>query len=146
MDRMAERILNLPRTMRTLAIMVVSVVSLTLWFTGCSTQQGAVSGDASARQKYDRELKAAVKSRWHDLLETVTEDGYQSGDVVVTFKLHANGSVTEVKIQENSSNEHLGKLCQQAVLDRAPYKSWPPEMQSEVGDDSRVIKFTFFYQ
>jgi hypothetical protein len=94
---------------------------------------------------YDRAFIDAVTSRWYDLLDNVSYDGYRRGKVVVQFRLNYDGRITEMKVLENTVTEMLSLLCQKGVLDPAPFDKWPPEMRLMVGEDFRRITFTFYY-
>jgi len=94
---------------------------------------------------YDRAFIDAVSSRWYDLLDNMSYDAYQPGRVKLEFNLNYDGRITEMKILETTVTETLTLLCQKAVLDPAPYDKWPREMRLMIGEDSRRITFTFFY-
>ena len=94
---------------------------------------------------YDRAFIDAVSSRWYDLLDSMSYDGYRSGRVVVQFNLNYDGRITEMKLVESTVTETLALLCQKAVLDPSPFDKWPREMRLMIGEDSRRITFTFFY-
>jgi outer membrane biosynthesis protein TonB len=93
---------------------------------------------------YDRAFIDAVSSRWYDLLDSMSYDSYRSGRVVVQFNLNYDGRITEMKLVESTVTETLALLCQKAVLDPSPFK-WPREMRLMIGEDSRRITFTFYY-
>jgi hypothetical protein len=94
---------------------------------------------------YDRAFIAAVSSRWYDLLEARNYAGYRQGKVVVEFRLNYDGRITEMRTVENTVTDTLSYLCQKAVLDPAPFEKWPREMRVMIGEDSRKITFTFYY-
>jgi len=94
---------------------------------------------------YDRAFIDAVSSRWYDLLDSLSYDGYRSGWVVVQFNLNYDGRITEMKLVESTVTETLTLLCQKAVLDPQPFDKWPREMRLMIGEDSRRITFTFYY-
>ena len=94
---------------------------------------------------YDRAFIEAVSERWYDLLDARNYAGYQPGKVVVEFRLNYDGRITEMKIIENTVTDTLAYLCQKSVLDPAPFEKWPMEMRRMIGEDSRKITFTFFY-
>ena len=109
--------------------------------------RGSISPDAKMTGfgAYDRAFIDAVSSRWYDLLDNMSYDAYQPGRVKLEFLLNYDGRVTEMKILETTVSETLSLLCQKAVLDPAPYDKWPREMRLMIGEDSRRITFTFFY-
>jgi len=94
---------------------------------------------------YDRAFIDAVSSRWYDLLDSISYDSYRSGRVVVQFNLNYDGRITEMKLLESTVTETLALLCQKAVLDPSPFDKWPREMRLMIGEDSRRITFTFYY-
>ena len=105
----------------------------------------SVDAKATPFGQYDAEFIEAVQSRWYDLLDNMSYDGYRRGKVVVQFHLNYSGQITDMKVLDNSVGEMLGLLCQKAVLDPAPYDKWPREMRLMVDKDYREIQFTFFY-
>ena len=114
---------------------------------GVRSQQLVPSFDTKATPfgAYDRAFIDAVSSRWYDLLDNVSYDGYRRGRVVLQFLLNYDGRITEMKVLENTVTETLSLLCQKAVLDPAPFDKWPREMRLMVGEDFRRITFTFYY-
>jgi hypothetical protein len=94
---------------------------------------------------YDRAFIDAVSSRWYNLLDNLSYDGYRQGKVVVQFNLNYKGDITEVKVLENTVTDLLALMCEKAVRDPAPFGEWSREMRMAVGEDSRRITFTFFY-
>ena len=100
---------------------------------------------ASPFGAYDRAFIAAVSQRWYDLLEARNYAGYRQGKVAVEFRLNYDGRITEMRTVENTVTDTLSYLCQKAVLDPAPFEKWPREMRLMIGEDSRKITFTFFY-
>lgn len=94
---------------------------------------------------YDRAFIDAVASRWYDLLDNMSYDGYRRGQVVVQFDLNYDGRITNMKVVENTVTGTLALLCEKAVSDPSPFEKWSREMRLTVGKDSREIKFTFYY-
>lgn len=95
---------------------------------------------------YEATLVAAISQRWWDLLD---ERGYASdnrGKVVVRFDLHYDGSITAVRVSENTTSaEVLGYVCVKAIQDPAPYAPWPSDMRHEIAKGVLEVRFTFFY-
>jgi len=91
---------------------------------------------------YDRDFIDAVQARWFELLKGREDDA--AGKVVLEFYLHADGRISDMKMQFSSVNELLSLICQQAVLDPSLYKPWPAEMRRVISDP-REIRFTFYY-
>ena len=93
---------------------------------------------------YDRRFIEAVTQRWYDLLESQKFTLDRRGKVVLQFHLNYDGSVTDMKIAENTVGDLLGYVCQKAIMDNAPFERWPTNMRLELGDQCNV-QFTFYY-
>ena len=100
--------------------------------------------EASPLGAYDRVLIDAIRNRWYGLLDERNYAAESSGKVVLQFILHPDGRVTDMTTSENSAGEVLGYICEKAVLDPAPFPSWPIEMRRMIGEN-RQITFTFYY-
>ena len=94
---------------------------------------------------YDAALIEAVQSRWFTLLDQREYASDSRGRVVLTFRLHYDGRITDMNTVENSAGEVLGLICEKAVLDPAPYPTWPNDMRLANRGDVRDIQFTFYY-
>ncbi len=92
---------------------------------------------------YDREFIDAVQTRWYQLLE---DRATSPGKVVVEFRLHPNGRITDLNMAQNEVSDLLGLICQQAIFDPAPYRPWPEEMRRDIPKEYRDVTFTFIYQ
>jgi hypothetical protein len=93
---------------------------------------------------YDSALVDAISQRWFALLDEHQYSSDSVGKVVLQFRLHYDGRITDMKEAENTTSQMLGILCQKAVLDPAPFAAWPSDMRRTLGD-TRNIQFTFFY-
>jgi hypothetical protein len=91
---------------------------------------------------YDREFIDAVQTRWYQLLENRSPG---TGKVVVEFRLHPDGRVTDLNIVQNEMSDLFGLLCAQAIREPSPYLPWPIEMRRDIPKDYRDVTFTFFY-
>jgi hypothetical protein len=117
-----------------------------------SRQVGGVSNvsiDALAvagtpRGEYINRMVEAIRNNWYDELRNVTAD--MTGKVVVRFVLHADGRVTDAKIDQNEVSELLATTCVQAITASSPYEKWPREMRLELPNDDWEIRFTFYYE
>jgi outer membrane biosynthesis protein TonB len=94
---------------------------------------------------YDRAFIDAVSSRWYNLLDNLSYDGYRQGKVVVQFNLNYKGEITDINVVEHTVSDMLALMCEKAVRDPAPFGEWSREMRLAVGEDSRRITFTFYY-
>ncbi|HZM03261.1 MAG TPA: hypothetical protein VFC44_09570 [Candidatus Saccharimonadales bacterium] len=92
---------------------------------------------------YDQEFIDAVQSHWFQLLQNVTAN--IPGTVVLEFRLHPDGRITDMKIIENGVSDLLALVCEQAILEPSPYHPWPMEMRRDIPQDYRDIRFTFYY-
>lgn len=113
---------------------------------GVSRRHAIASLDTRATPfgAYDAALVAAISQRWYTLLDQREYASDRRGKVVLQFRLHHNGRVTDMTVAENTVGEVLGLLCQKAVLDPAPFASWPSDTRRTLGD-TRNIQFTFYY-
>lgn len=91
---------------------------------------------------YDAALVAAVQKRWYDL---IADRATQKGKVVVSFRLHQDGRVSDLKAESNDVGEFFGYFCQRAILDPAPFAKWPSDMRRQMEADYRDVRFTFYY-
>lgn len=93
---------------------------------------------------YDAALVEAISQRWFSLLDQRDYASDGRGKVVLQFALHYDGRITEMEVAQNTVGEVLGLICQKAVLDPAPFATWPGDMRRLMGD-TRHIQFTFYY-
>jgi hypothetical protein len=93
---------------------------------------------------YDAALVEAISQRWFTLLDERDYASDSRGKVVLQFRLHYDGRITDMNMAENTAGEVLGLICQKAVLDPAPFAAWPSDMRRTLGD-IRSIQFTFYY-
>ena len=91
---------------------------------------------------YDREFIDAVRTRWYQLLENRSPG---TGKVVVEFRLHPDGRVTDLNIAQNEMSDLFGLICAQAIREPAPYRPWPLEMRRNIPKEYRDVTFTFYY-
>ena len=104
----------------------------------------ALDAKASPFGSYDAALIEAISQRWYSLLDERDYASDSRGKVVLQFRLHYDGRITDMNVDQNTAGEMLGLICQKAVLDPAPFAPWPSEMRRLIGD-IRSIQFTFFY-
>jgi len=107
------------------------------------SMKSALDAKGSPIGAYDEQFVEAVKARWYQLLENRSAN--VPGKVVVEFRLHPDGRITDLKVTQNEVSELLAMICQQAILDPAPYLPWPKQMRLEIPADFRDVQFTFYY-
>jgi protein TonB len=100
---------------------------------------------ATAFGAYDAMIIAAIQNHWYSLLDERNFGYERSGRVTISFRLHADGTVTNVEFKDNTVGAGLGLLCQSAIKDPAPYPSWPGDMRRKIGVEYRDVTFTFLY-
>jgi hypothetical protein len=103
---------------------------------------------ATVTGAYDTMLYEAISQRWWDLLDDQQNKIVGgSGRVTVHFKLHSDGTITELTIEGNTTpSPVLGWLCYRAIQDISTpiFQRWPDEMK-RVQNDPRYMQFTFDY-
>jgi hypothetical protein len=104
-----------------------------------------VDAKASAFGEYDYAFIRAVEQRWYQLLENNQYLLDRQGKVVLEFRLHFDGRVTQMNVADNSVGDVLSLLCQKAILDPAPFPKWPTPMRQAIHADYRDVRFTFYY-
>lgn len=114
---------------------------------GASHRESLVpSLDAKATPfgSYDEAFIEAVQQRWYDLLDSGQFALDRTGKVVVRFRLNYDGTISDMRILQNTVGELLGHVCEDAIHDPAPYAAWTEDMRHTFGL-SREITFTFYY-
>jgi outer membrane biosynthesis protein TonB len=93
---------------------------------------------------YDRDFIEAVRTHWYQLLAD-RGGNTAPGRVKLEFKLHQDGSVSDMRMTVNEVTDLLGIICQEAVMDPSPFKRWTEKMKQQLRDP-RDITFTFYYE
>jgi hypothetical protein len=88
-------------------------------------------------------LVETVRAHWYQLLETQATD--TTGKVVLRFRLHPDGRISDMKMVQNEVSDLLGMTCQRAVLD-PKFPKWTREMRLNLPNDFYDITFTFYYE
>jgi hypothetical protein len=99
--------------------------------------------------QYDGALVDAITQYWYNLLD---KSGYaydRVGKVIVVFRLHSDGRVTDTHILEDTTNGTMGDIwaymCETAVESAAPFAPWPSDMLHRQGSNYRDYRFEFNY-
>lgn len=107
--------------------------------------QASENVKASPFGDYSLKLIAAVQSRWFELLDERKYSYERTGQVEVTFRLHADGHVTAIDNKPSAVGENLTLICILAIDQAAPFGPWPTAMRSWYGKDFTDVTFTFNY-
>jgi TonB family protein len=95
-----------------------------------------ISGMAPGSNAYLGRVRQRISSFWNAPPVDVTPQSYI---VIVQFRLHRNGSVTGVEIEQSSGNEYYDLAGKRAVLSAVPLPAFPPELAESYFD----AHFTF---
>lgn len=106
----------------------------------------ALDVKASPFGAYDQALIAAIENRWFSLLREQHFARDATGAVVVSFRLSADGKITEMKIEDTTVGDLMAYICERAISDPAPFATWPSDMKRIVGKSYRDVHFTFYYE
>ncbi|HTH48088.1 MAG TPA: hypothetical protein VMB21_11285 [Candidatus Limnocylindria bacterium] len=94
---------------------------------------------------YSSRLVAAVQARWYYLLEERRFSFDRAGKVVITFRLHPDGTVSAINTAKSTVDDIHSLLCELSIEQPAPYGVWPRELIQEVGREPILVTFTFNY-
>jgi TonB family protein len=95
-----------------------------------------VPGIAPGSNAYLGRVRQRISSFWNAPPVDASGHGYV---VIVQFRLHRNGSVTGVAIEQSSGNEYYDLAGKRAVLSATPLPVFPPELTEPYFD----AHFTF---
>jgi hypothetical protein len=92
---------------------------------------------------YDARFVQSVRLAW---LRFRDKPGwFHPGKVVVDFKLHHDGTISELAVQQNLATIRQGYYCKEALTGPAPFEKWTGAMRREIGSDVRACRFSFRY-
>lgn len=100
---------------------------------------------ASPLGDYNYRLVQAVQERWYQLLDERKFALERSGKVVIKFRLHMDGTVSDVRTDQSTVGDTYSFLCELAIMQPAPYGKWPSEVRRLIGRDTHDVTFTFNY-
>ncbi len=92
---------------------------------------------------YDKKIIGKIGAYWQPLVQNKFY-GETIGEVEVSFKLMADGRITELQVTHNSANSVLAGWCLQAIQQSAPFDPFPDTMKAIAGD-FREGSITFAY-
>ncbi len=107
---------------------------------------GALAIDARFSQygDYTQRMLEAIQSSWWSIIERSRFEGMSRGRVVVRFRLHRDGTVTDAAILSNDVSRVMSLACKDAVMAPAPYDVWRADMVALYGE-SDIVTINFFY-
>jgi outer membrane biosynthesis protein TonB len=107
---------------------------------------GRVAVDArfSNYGDYTQRMMEAIQSTWWDLLFRARMEHYQPGTVVVRFKLHRDGTISELVVLETGVGTMPTFACKDAISACAPFDAWRPDMVAQFGE-ADVVTIRFLY-
>jgi hypothetical protein len=104
---------------------------------------------ATPRGAYDAMLVDQVSQSWFNLLYQTEYASDSKGKVMLAFRLHSDGRITNINLIEDTADEKMGGIwalvCESAVGNAAPFAPWPSDMLHAEGTNYRDVTFTFFY-
>ncbi|HTV39989.1 MAG TPA: hypothetical protein VMF08_05405 [Candidatus Sulfotelmatobacter sp.] len=96
--------------------------------------------------QYDAMFIQTVCSNWWNMLDRKPEPyDRERGKVILTFSLHSNGQIANMKIAKRSTSIKNANLCKKAVLNGMPYQIWSEEILKALRTNICDVKFTFNY-
>ena len=111
-----------------------------------ASRRGTISLDATFSQfgEYEQQFYAAVQAGWYEEIN-FHQPIDTSARVVVQFRIHADGTIDEVKVLDSTATKIATLICQTALTKRSPLRPWTKEMVKVFGQE-RVMEVTFLYR
>ena len=104
-----------------------------------SVQRGPM-GDYGAR------MWAAVQERWYATLEAQKFAGEFRGKIVIQFKLHPDGNVSEVDVKNQGVDDGIYAMYSIAAIQlSASFGPWSNEMRTAYGPKPIDCQCVFWY-
>ena len=105
----------------------------------------AISARFSNYGDYMQRMMEAIQSAWWDIIERSRFQSVSAGSVLVRFKLHRDGTVTEAQILNSDVQRIMALACKDAVMAPAPYDAWRTDMVALYGEDD-IVTIHFIYR
>ena len=108
---------------------------------------GSVAIDArfSNYGDYTQRMMEAIQSSWWSIIERSRFEGVARGHVLVSFRLHRDGTVTDAKVLGSEVTRVMTLACKDAVMAPAPYDIWRADMVAMYGEsDTVTINFQYY--
>ena len=107
---------------------------------------GTIAVDArfSNYGDYTQRMMEAIQSSWWSIIERSRFEGLSRGNVIVRFRLHRDGTVTDARVLSTEVTRVMTLACKDAVMAPAPYDIWRADMVAMYGE-SDTVTINFIY-
>lgn len=107
---------------------------------------GSIAVDArfSNYGDYTQRMLEAIQSSWWSIIERSRFEGLSRGNVIVRFRLHRDGTVTDAQVLGTEVTRVMTLACKDAVMAPAPYDIWRADMVAMYGE-SDTVTINFLY-
>ena len=107
---------------------------------------GTIAVDArfSNYGDYTQRMMEAIQSSWWSIIERSRFEGLSRGNVIVRFRLHRDGTVTDAQVLGTEVTRVMTLACKDAVMAPAPYDIWRADMVAMYGE-SDTVTINFIY-
>jgi hypothetical protein len=93
---------------------------------------------------YDEIVVGRITDAWYKILESQNDEPDQNSKIIMKFKLHSDGTISNIKTIRNDCGFPFHYYCVRAIKKSAPFPKWTPEMVKKLGTYIDV-QFTFEY-
>ncbi len=110
------------------------------------SRAGTIAVDArfSNYGDYTQRMLEAIQSSWWSIIERSRFESVNRGNVIVRFRLHRDGTVTDAKVLSTEVTRVMTLACKDAVMAPAPYDIWRADMVAMYGE-SDTVTINFIY-
>ena len=107
---------------------------------------GSIAVDArfSNYGDYTQRMMEAIQSSWWSIIERSRFEGVSRGNVIVRFRLHRDGTVTDAQVLGTEVTRVMTLACKDAVMAPDPYDIWRADMVAMYGE-SDTVTINFIY-
>ena len=111
------------------------------------SRAGTIAVDArfSNYGDYTQRMMEAIQSSWWSIIERSRFEGVTRGNVIVRFRLHRDGTVTDAQVLGSEVTRVMTLACKDAVMAPAPYDIWRADMVAMYGE-SDTVTINFIYR
>ena len=94
---------------------------------------------------YTQRMLEAIQSSWWSIIERSRFESVSRGNVIVRFRLHRDGTVTDARVLSSEVTRVMTLACKDAVMAPAPYDIWRADMVAMYGE-SDTVTINFIYR